>query len=220
MIEVAPRVWLLPGFPRFAVNVYLVEDVLIDAASRWDRGRIESNLRGRSLSLVALTHCHPDHQGSVAWACEHYGAGLACHEADADVMEGRAPMRPDNFFVRLADRLASGPPRRVDEVLYGGEVIAGFRVVPTPGHTPGHVCYFRESDRVLLAGDVLVHVNLLTGKPQLGEPIRVGTVDRQLNRQSILKVRDLEPSLICFGHGPPLDDMKQLDRFIAARGIF
>jgi hydroxyacylglutathione hydrolase len=219
MIEVAPRVWLLPGFPRFFVNAYLAEDVLIDAATRWDRGRIDTRLRNRPPSLVALTHCHPDHQGTAHWACARYGIPLACHEADADVMEGRTPVRPDRFLVRLAHRLASGPPRKVDQVLRGGEVIARFRVVPTPGHTPGHVCFFRESDGVLLAGDVLVHMNLITGEPGLYEPIRVGTVDRRLNQQSILKVRDLRPSLICFGHGPPLRDMKRLDRFIETRGF-
>jgi hydroxyacylglutathione hydrolase len=83
-----------------------------------------------------------------------------------------------------------------------------------PGHTPGHVIYFRESDRVAIAGDVLRN-SASFGKPVLGEMPGVFTVDREENRRSIRKLAQLRPALVCFGHGPVLYDMEQLDRFVA-----
>jgi len=60
----ADGVWLLSGFPPNAINVYLVEDVLVDAGTRHARRRILRQLRGRKVAAHALTHVHPDHQGS------------------------------------------------------------------------------------------------------------------------------------------------------------
>src|SRR5262249_12963344 len=77
---VADNVWQLSGFPEHYFNVYLAGDVLIDCATRWARRRIFRQLAGRSLSLVALTHVHPDHQGVARKVCETYGVPLACHE--------------------------------------------------------------------------------------------------------------------------------------------
>src|SRR5262249_24551478 len=58
--QVVRGVWQLAGFPRDMFNVYLMEDVLVDAATRWAFTRILRQLGKRRPSLVALTHCHPD----------------------------------------------------------------------------------------------------------------------------------------------------------------
>jgi len=155
MIRLAPAVSQLLGIPAHAINCYLVEDVLIDTGTRWRFRRHLRQLRERLPRLVALTHCHPDHLGSAHAICEHFNIPLACHEADVPFMEGRSPMLPQSGLVRLADRLWSGPPHRVDQVLRDGDDVAGFRVIHAPGHTPGHVIVFRERDRVAIAGDVL-----------------------------------------------------------------
>jgi glyoxylase-like metal-dependent hydrolase (beta-lactamase superfamily II) len=214
MTEVAPGVWQLIGFPAHAINAYLVGDVLIDARTRWARKRLLKELRGRTLSLVALTHCHPDHQGAAKAVCQAFGVPLACHEADVPAMEGRAPMGPRNLLTRLATFLWAGPPCKVDRVLKDGDEIAGFRVVHTPGHTPGHVAFFRESDRVLIAGDVLANMNYLTGRPGLREPPAFFSADPERNRQSIRDLWQLRPSVVCFGHGPPLRTVTELERLV------
>jgi glyoxylase-like metal-dependent hydrolase (beta-lactamase superfamily II) len=201
---VAKDVWQLTGFPRHFINMYLVEDVLIDAATRWARRRIFRQLRDRPLRLVALTHCHPDHQGSVQAVCERWSVPLACHEADVPVMEGRTPMKPDNWIVRLGTRFWSGPSYPVTRVLHEGDEVAGFRVVHAPGHTPGHVIFFRDEDRVALAGDVLANIHFLTGQIGLREPPGFFSEDMAENRRSIQTLIDLKPRLVCFGHGPPL----------------
>src|SRR5439155_12185229 len=167
----------LQGFPAHAINQYLVEDVLIDTGTRWAGRRLLRTLRRRPPSLVALTHCHPDHCGSAALVCRTLRVPLACHEADAPVMEGREPMLPRLPLGHLFGPLMDGGPYPVGRVLRDGDEVAGFRVVHTPGHTMGHVVYFRESDRVAVAGDVLANMHLLRRRPELREPPRIFSTD-------------------------------------------
>jgi glyoxylase-like metal-dependent hydrolase (beta-lactamase superfamily II) len=213
MEPLAPGVWLLKGWPPYAINQYLVEDVLIDTGTRWAGRRLLRALRRRPPSLVALTHCHPDHRGSAALLCRTFRVPLACHEADAPVMEGRQPMHPRLAFPRLAP-LIDGGAYPVGRVLRDGDEVAGFRVVHAPGHTMGHVFYFRESDGVTIAGDVLANIHLLTGRPGLREPPRVFSIDPALNRDSARLLLSLRPSVVAFGHGPPLRDPGLLERFV------
>ncbi len=183
MQMIAHHVWKLNSNPPDRINTYLVEDVLIDASTRGAAPRILNQLAHVPLSLVALTHCHPDHQGAARQICETRHIPLACHEAQ--------------------------------QVLHDGDEIAGFRVIHLPGHTPGEVIYFREADRVAIVGDVLRNIHFLTGKPGLCEMPGFLTVDREESRRSIRTLAQLRPSTLCFGHGPVLRDMEQLDRLAA-----
>jgi hydroxyacylglutathione hydrolase len=214
MVEVAAGVWQLTGFPRHAINAYLAGDVLIDTGTRWRRWRLMRELAGRQIRLVALTHCHPDHQGASKAVCEQLGVPLACHEADVAATEGRSRMEPNNALVRFAVGLWAGPAHPVGRVLRDGDHIGDFRVVHAPGHTPGHVIYFRESDRVAIAGDVLANIHFLTLQPGLREPPDVFSADAAQNRRSARLLCELKPSLVCFGHGPPLGEPERLEQFI------
>jgi glyoxylase-like metal-dependent hydrolase (beta-lactamase superfamily II) len=215
VIKIADGVWQLGGFPRNLINAYLVEDVLIDCKTRWAKRSMLKQLDGRPLSLVALTHCHPDHQGTARAVCAKFGVPLACHERDVAAMEGRVPMRPSNRPVRLAARFWAGPPYRVGRVLRAGDEVAGFRVVHAPGHTEGHVVYFRESDRVAIVGDVLANIHFVSGEVGLRVPPARFCVDPEENIRSVRALAQLKPSLVCFGHGPPLYDCEVLDEFVA-----
>jgi hydroxyacylglutathione hydrolase len=210
---IAHGVWQLSGFPRHLLNVYLIEDVLIDAGTRWSRRRLLRQLADRPPRLVALTHCHPDHQGSAHAICSAFGAPLACHELEAAAVEGREPMPPANWFGRLGARLLGGPACPVGRLLRDGDEVAGFRVVHTPGHTPGHVLFFREADRVAIVGDVLANLNYLTGRAGLHELPSFLTADLTRSRQSIQVLAGLRPSVACFGHGPPLREPELLEAF-------
>jgi hydroxyacylglutathione hydrolase len=219
MKSLAPGVWRLKQLPAPTVNVYLAEDVLIDAGTRWDRRRIFAEIEGRELSLLALTHVHPDHQGVAKDVCEARGIPLACHADDVDAMEGRRPVQEaamDNPFNRIIRRLWEGPPHKVDRVLADGDEVAGFRVVHAPGHSRGEVIFFRDSDRVAICGDVIRNMSYATGLPGIKEPPDIFTADPAENRRSIRKLADLGPSLILPGHGPAVTDMAKFERFVAA----
>jgi hydroxyacylglutathione hydrolase len=213
MREVAEGVWQLAGFPRDMFNVYLLGDVLVDAATRWARRRIVRQLQDRPLRMVALTHCHPDHQGAASGLCRRFGVPLACHEADVPATEGRAPMQPDNRMLRLGCWFWAGRAHPVGRVLRDGDEVAGFRVVHAPGHTAGHVLFFRAADRVVIAGDVLANIHFLTGEPGLRQPPPFFCADPAQNRRSIHILAGLQPAVVCFGHGPPLRHGPTLQRF-------
>jgi hydroxyacylglutathione hydrolase len=215
MRQIVDGVWQLAGFPRDMFNIYLVGDVLVDAGTRWALGRILRQLGNRPLRQVALTHCHPDHQGTAAALCEHLDVPLACPAEDAAAMEGRAPMVPDNFIMRLGTRLWAGRPYPVARLLHEGDEVAGFRVVHAPGHTPGHSIYFRDADGTALAGDVVANIHFLNGQPGLREPPPFFCVDPAENRRSIQILAELEPRVVCFGHGPPLREPQELQTFAA-----
>ena len=192
---------------------------LIDAGTRFDRRRILRQLAGREVVAHALTHGHPDHQGSSRAVCDALGLPLWCGAGDADAVEsGRlVDLTPGGLVARLSARTVGGPPCPVARRLVEGDEVGGFRVLDVPGHSPGHVAYWRESDRVLILGDVLTNMNLFTSIPGLHEPPKVFTPDPARNRRSAKRLLELgiEPALVCFGHGPPSRDGRKFVEFIA-----
>jgi len=215
--ELAEGVHLLRGFPPNAINVYVIGDVLLDAATRQGEKRIMRQIAGLSLSAHALTHAHPDHQGSSHAICTRLGLPLWCGQADVPAMEtpgGIANSQIPGILNRLQQRYWTGPPHPVARALIEGDEVAGFTVLDSPGHSVGHVAYWRERDRVLILGDVLNNMNVMTGVPGLNEPPRVYSADPARNRVSARRLAALRPRLTCFGHGAPLRDAGRLADFI------
>ncbi len=217
MKQLADGVWQLRGFPPDGINVYLVEDVLIDAATRRAGKRILGQLDGRTVNAHALTHAHPDHQGASDEVCGKLGIPYWVGEGDVPFAESPREIgesQPSNPLNRLALRYWAGPGRNVDRVLREGDEVAGFRVIDVPGHSPGHVAFWRESDRTLILGDVLNSIDIFTGLRGLHEPKRVFTPDPEENRRSARKLAPLRPELVLFGHGPPLRDPQRFVSFV------
>jgi hydroxyacylglutathione hydrolase len=218
MRELATDVFMLRGMPPNVINVYLLGDVLLDAATRRGERRIMRQIAARKLSAHALTHAHPDHQGSSHAICERLGIPLWCGQGDVPAMEtpgGVAGSSPPTWATFVQRRFWVGPPHPVARALVEGDQVAGFSVLETPGHSPGHVAYWRESDRVLIVGDVFFNINPLTGIPGLHEPPAAFTPDPPRNRASARRLGELRPRLACFGHGPPLRDPGKLADFTA-----
>jgi hydroxyacylglutathione hydrolase len=194
--------------------VYLAGDVLIDAGTSSDRKRILSQIEGRTVTAHSLTHAHPDHFGSSHAICEALNIPLWCGENDASVAEGARPTPGQGRGARLLSRLPLPKPHPVERRLREGDEVAGFTVLDVPGHSPGHVAYWRESDRTLICGDVLFNLSLPTLRPGLREPYTAFTPDPPRNRDSARKLAQLKPNLILFGHGPPLTDGDRFTSFV------
>jgi hydroxyacylglutathione hydrolase len=208
------RVALLPWD---VVNVYIVDDILVDAGGRLSAKRLLAALSGRAMRAHALTHAHLDHQGSSHAICERLQIPLWCGAGDVLAVESgnQAPIfaKERAFAAAVATRLA-GPPHQVSRHLHDGDEVGSFTAVEAPGHTPGHMAYWRSSDRVLIIGDVLFNRNPVTLKSGLQEPFRFATADTAMNRRSARRLAELDPAIVCFGHGAPLKDMEELKRFV------
>jgi hydroxyacylglutathione hydrolase len=190
---VADDVYMLTGTPRNAINVYLVGDVLIDAGIVLSARRILRQIETRKVSAHALTHAHPDHFGSSHGICGELGIPLWAPARDAEAVE-TGDVVPGS---KVAARLPSPPAHPVARRLNEGDEVAGFTVLDTPGHSPGHVSFWREADRTLICGDVFWNIG------KLGPPADWATVDPKQNEESMERLRQLEPKLTLFGHGPP-----------------
>lgn len=216
MRELAPGVWQLGGFPPNAINVYAIDGVLVDAATRYAGRRILRQLRGREITAHALTHAHPDHQGASHRVCTELGIPFWVGERDvaaAEKPELIGELQPDHPIAQLFFRTCTGPAHTVDRPLREGDEVGSFTVLDVPGHSTGHVAFWRETDRVLVAGDVLNSANPFTGIPGLRLPYDFFTPDPQTNRRSAKRLGGLEPTLVLLGHGPPVRDTRKFVEF-------
>lgn len=191
---VADDVYMLNGFPPDAINVYLIGDVLIDAGTVLASKRILRQIETREVTGHALTHAHPDHFGSSDKVCNRLGIPLWAGANDVEAVENGAVVPASKF----ASYLPSPPGHPVARALNEGDEVAGFTVLDTPGHSPGHISFWREADRTLICGDVFWNVRNHLSKP--ADPV---TVDPKQNKESMERLRRLKPSLTLFGHGPP-----------------
>jgi glyoxylase-like metal-dependent hydrolase (beta-lactamase superfamily II) len=215
--QLADGLHQLRGFPPHFFNVYLMSAVLVDAATRHAHRRILRQLRGQRVEAHALTHAHPDHQGASHRVCEALGVPYWVGEGDRAAAESGdiARFQPDVIVNKVLHGLLSGPGRPVDRGLREGDEVGGFTVLEVPGHSAGHVAFWRETDRVLVAGDVWFNLHLSTLRPGLRWPPRIFTPDPARNRDSAHRLAALDPDLVLFGHGPPLRDPARLRAFTA-----
>lgn len=209
-IEFRPGVVLLPLRtptlpPATHTNAYLLgydRAVLVDPATphpdecdRLLRALTAAADQGRKVSAIWLTHHHPDHVGAADAVRRHLGVPIAAHPITAQ---------------RLRER---GLP--VDEELRDGEVVDlgggtpfPVRVVHTPGHAAGHLCFFCEADGSLIAGDLASTLSTIVIDPPDGD------MDAYL--ASLDRVIALEPKMLFPAHGPAvlqavatLDELKR-----------
>jgi len=237
--EIASNVfWLgLPG--RTRTNVYFVRSgpawVLVDTGWAKDALRIENAAKelfgataGRPAAIL-LTHAHPDHAGSARCLAHRWDCAVHLHPnelpiASADFESMVAVAGPLDRWVVLPLMRAMGRRRRqavLDRSSLGalarpvepGRGLPGlpdWECVPTPGHTPGHVAYFRPADRVLISGDALVTLRirtvrgLLTPRPGLSAPPWYTTWNPTATAESIGRLAGLGPTVLAGGHGTPL----------------
>jgi len=221
---IAPNLYRFRFLWPHAFNAYYIQHgndgVVVDAVTRWGWMLMKSQLRGKPVTSVVLTHAHPDHQGCAAKICREFGAEFCCHEADADSAEGKAPLVRQSALLELVGNAVwAGPRHKVGRRLKEGDTVGGFTVYHLPGHTRGHLVLRRESDGVMIAGDVFNSNDYMTGVVGLvREPPRLFSENPEQNREAMRRLWSLKPSMVCTGHGPPVRDMDRLGRFMRRMG--
>jgi glyoxylase-like metal-dependent hydrolase (beta-lactamase superfamily II) len=146
------------GHEIFA-NCYLLEDektgkcAIVDPG--WYDNIITDVLDEKNINpeYVLLTHGHFDHILGVYGLQKERGAKVVIHEADADhLIDPKKSLCEGNFPEPQYPVTADITVKEGDVIMLGEEEI---KVMSTPGHTNGSVCYILEKDRVIISGDTL-----------------------------------------------------------------
>ncbi|MBI3235952.1 MAG: MBL fold metallo-hydrolase [Bacteroidetes bacterium] len=218
MNKVAKDVYQIPLMPRSGINCYVIDDILIDSGIRSSGNKILKAIKNIAITKHVLTHAHADHQGSSDFLCNTLNIPLWTSELEKENAESGNVIDeyPNNngFIARFQQKYWAGKGHKVAQVLKEGDEVGSFTVIDTPGHSKGHISFFRVSDRVMIVGDVLINMNLVTTIVGLNQPPNLFTTDKKKNRASIKKIAALKPKILCFGHGPVLFDVEELERFI------
>jgi hydroxyacylglutathione hydrolase len=218
--KVADGVWLLRGDFRGAMNIYFLEDgggvVQFDAGTKAMRKQARAaaeELGG--LKRIVLGHAHADHRG----VAPYMDVPVLCHPDEKADAENDAAI--ESYFdlsqlpvawVRwiypfLLRRWDGGAVRIADTVIEGDEV-AGFQVLHFPGHAPGLIGLWRESDRVALVSDVVYLVDSTRLKPlpegEASVPHPTWAWDHAKAKESLRRLAALEPRIVGAGHEHPL----------------
>lgn len=214
MERLADDVFRIGLKPRAGLNAYLLGDVLVDAGTQRCAPRLLRALEGRAVAAHAVTHAHADHAGGSRRVADALGVPVWAGAGDVPFLEaGRVAEGARLVMLLLGSFPAVVPARRLNE---GDEIGSGFVTLDVPGHTPGHVAFWREADRTLAVGDVVFNMHPATTRAGLREPPRPFSVDPAGNRGSLRRLAALEPELVLFGHGPPLSDPARLWAFAAS----
>lgn len=218
--RVADDVWLLRGDIRGAMNIYFIKDgdgvVQFDAGTKSMRkaaAAAAQELGG--LKRIVLGHAHADHRGTAPFL----GAPVFCHPDEVADAESDAAIAPyfdlsqlpvawvRMLYPFLLRRWDGGAVRIAGTVIEGDEV-AGFKVIHFPGHAPGLIGLWRESDRLALVSDVVYLVDSARLKPlaegEASVPHPAWAWDHEKAKESVRRLAALEPKVVCAGHEHPL----------------
>ena len=219
--RVADGVWRVAGDLKSAMNVYFIEDG--NGVTQFDAGtkamskhteRIAAEMGG--LNRIVLGHAHADHRGTAA----NTKAPVLCHTDELDDALGDGGLHymdlkdiPWWVTRMLYPRLLKhwdGGPVKIQDTLDEGDEIAGFKVVHLPGHAPGLIGLWRESDGVALVSDTFYQVDSIKLKPLPEEdapmvPHPVWAIDYPASIESVRKLAGLGASCLLPGHEQALE---------------
>ncbi|MFM1655761.1 MBL fold metallo-hydrolase [Brevibacillus sp. B_LB10_24] len=203
-----PDHWVLvdAGMPGSA------DDILAAA-----RERFGSDARPKA---VILTHGHFDHVGALVDLVRHWDVPVYAHEQELPYLTGRADYPEPDGSVEggLLAKIAPIYPNQgidlgdhVQSLPADGSVpeLPDWKWIHTPGHTPGHVSFFREQDRCLIAGDAFITVRqdslfkVLAQTEEISGPPRYLTPDWPAAWDSVKRLAALRPEVAVTGHGLP-----------------
>ncbi|HWQ66032.1 MAG TPA: MBL fold metallo-hydrolase [Methanospirillum sp.] len=180
---------LIPGRGMYA-NAYVARGtVLVDAGVTPMAVEAHRN----TIKYIVLTHCHFDHIAYLPSIVTLTGAQVCIHEADAEGLISDGPSLSMHFGEHAPGIIA-------DRILADGDLIEGFEVIHTPGHTPGSICLYDPESQDLISGDTVFsdgafgRYDFPNGSKDL--------LESSLNRLTELKVNGLYP-----GHGIPAREM-------------
>jgi hydroxyacylglutathione hydrolase len=229
--RVADGVWLLRGGVPRTMNVYLIEDerggvTMFDAGIRsMTHAVAEAAAPLGGINRIVLGHADADHRGTAPGL----RVPVYCHPAEVEAARSDEPLRayhrldklgiPARYVYRRLMSFWDGGAVEIAGTVDEGDDVSGFRVVHLPGHAPGLIGLFRESDRLVLTSDCFYVIDPETSrKIPPGPPPDAFNEDTEQARASIRRLAALDPSAAWPGHADPLtgDVRAQLERAASA----
>jgi glyoxylase-like metal-dependent hydrolase (beta-lactamase superfamily II) len=200
--------------------------VLVDAGVLGTRGRIEAAAErrfgaGSRPAAIVLTHGHFDHVGALEELATAWDVPVYAHALELPYLDGTAAYPPGDpsvgggLMALLAPLYPTKPvdvSSRLVALPADGTIpcLPGWRWIHTPGHSPGHVSFWREADRSLIVGDAFITVAgesayaTALQTPEIHGPPKYFTIDWQAARASVVALDALRPERVITGHGRPL----------------
>jgi glyoxylase-like metal-dependent hydrolase (beta-lactamase superfamily II) len=206
------------------VNAFLVREddgfTLVDTTVRGGADQLIAAARsaGADIRRIALTHGHGDHIGSLDALKQKLGntVEVLMGDLDARIHDGETvtDKKPPGSWPKITTK--------PDVRLTGGERIGSLEVVPTPGHSPGHVSFLDTRDRTMIVGDTLTSIGSLAVSNHFywRFPLAaMATWDKGKDVESAKRIRSLDPAVLVVGHGGPVrGPAAELDKAIARAG--
>jgi len=214
--RIAEGVWLVRGGIPKTMNVFLIEHE--GGVTLYDCGVSDmvaplaaAGARLGGIKRIVLGHADADHRG----AAPGLNAPVYCHPGDREAAESPSPYRDYWDRARLDPRgrtvlwrlIATwdGGPVEIAGTVDEGDDVAGFKVIHLPGHAPGLIALFRESDRLALVSDMVYTLDPQSGRRQPAHvPHPAFNQDTERARASIRKLAALEPAVVWAGHADPV----------------
>ena len=148
-------------FNPFQENTYIIEDetkecVIIDPGCSNDkeRNQLLQTIQAHGLKPVKLlnTHCHIDHFPGNKFVCDTYNLLPEFHETELQVMYAALDYQTLFGFKLEASPEPVNYLKDGDEVKFGSTIL---KVLFVPGHSPGHIAFYNEAEKIIVSGDVL-----------------------------------------------------------------
>jgi glyoxylase-like metal-dependent hydrolase (beta-lactamase superfamily II) len=171
MKKINPQLYQISVLPRHSINCFIADGILFDAGIKCSYHNIKKAIHENPITKHVLTYTHADHQGCSVQICKEFNIPLFCHKEEVQRTENGLAVSdypaPTGIIARFQQKYWAGEGHPVTDTLKEGDLVGNFIVIETPGHSSGHLSFFREDDGTLIIGDALCNMNLLTTIPGL-----------------------------------------------------
>ena len=235
--SVGSGVGTVVAWDLFCQTIQIVNLCLVGNTETQDFVLVDAGMPGSAYEIIAvteerfgsqsrpkaiiLTHGHFDHVGAIIELVNHWEVPVYAHELEIPFLTGQQnypepdPTVEGGMVAKMSPMFPNEPidlGSHIQTLPADGTIpeMSGWSWIHTPGHSPGHVSFFRDEDRSLIVGDAFVTVKqeylykVFTQEQEISGPPRYLTTDWKAAFNSVKMLEALKPSVAVTGHGIPM----------------